>query len=47
MMALGSALAVIRYNDGFQDIRKLFDLVQVPISTPLSQVLPKLTEKEY
>ena len=45
MMALGSALAVIRYNDGFQGIRKLFDLVQVPISTPLSQVLHQIDRK--
>ena len=45
MMELGSALAVIRYNEGYQGIRKLFDLIQVPISTPLSQVLHRLDKK--
>ena len=36
MKAMGAVLAVIRYNDGYQGIRNLFDLIQVPISTPLS-----------
>ena len=45
MMELGSALAVIRYNEGYQGIRKLFDLIQVPISTPLSQVLHRMDKE--
>ena len=42
MMTLGSALAVIRYNDGYEGIRKLYKLLELPISTPLSQILHKI-----
>ena len=45
MMAIGSALAVIRYNDGYQGIRKLYDMLELSISTPLPQVLHRIDTK--
>ena len=38
-MSMGAALTVIRYNDGYEGIRKLFEILHLPISTPLTQKL--------
>ena len=47
MMVMGAALAVIRYNDEYKGIRNLFELLHIPISTPLSQVLHQIAGKDY
>ena len=42
MMQLGSALAIIRYNDGFRGITRLFELLEIPISPQISNHFEKL-----
>ena len=42
MMQLGSALAIIRYNDGFRGIETLFQLLEIPISPQIRNHFEKL-----
>ena len=41
MMELGSALAVIRYNDGFGGLKQIFDLLRIPMSRRTSEFFLK------
>ena len=45
LMKLGSALAVIQYNDGFQGIKEVFDSVGITPGTHLSDTFSKLDQE--